>query len=74
MRGDEGCRNCYAERTAFQSAPRTFMRGDRLPLRIKTWGWGFNPHPALSCGVTSTTGYVNSLYVVSIRTPHFHAG
>ena len=61
-------------RSLFQSAPRTFMRGDRLPGRGRQPGRGFNPRPALSCGATGTLPFGQNRIQVSIRAPHFHAG
>ena len=58
----------------FQSAPRTFMRGDRWMRQLTGLAARFNPRPALSCGATSRNCSGARGYGVSIRAPHFHAG
>ena len=58
----------------FQSAPRTFMRGDRDGAQHPARPARFNPRPALSCGATKILRGCVILSGVSIRAPHFHAG
>ena len=65
---------CRGSLPLFQSAPRTFMRGDGVGNCKPRSCISFNPRPALSCGATSSmTGNYNT-WLVSIRAPHFHAG
>ena len=61
-------------RSTFQSAPRTFMRGDVGRLELRQAIRSFNPRPALSCGATGSAQYGRGVREVSIRAPHFHAG
>ena len=58
----------------FQSAPRTFMRGDHSAQMMTAHIISFNPRPALSCGATNESSVGGTQGTVSIRAPHFHAG
>ena len=68
-RGNPRCRGIL-----FQSAPRTFMRGDWNPVFSWKYQTSFNPRPALSCGATGRSHEQRIAGLVSIRAPHFHAG
>ena len=74
MRGDLRDAVCDGELGGFQSAPRTFMRGDLLALSQPAKHISFNPRPALSCGATQLAAITQQIEEVSIRAPHFHAG
>ena len=74
MRGDAARPARWSCSGLFQSAPRTFMRGDVSLLQDAIRKLSFNPRPALSCGATLTALHIDCLRTVSIRAPHFHAG
>jgi len=63
-----------AMRVMFQSAPRTFMRGDRSSSAIVAGTVMFQSAPRTFMRGDTNCGDRRTCAIVSIRAPHFHAG
>ena len=58
----------------FQSAPRSYPRGDRDQPRDCTLRAGFNPRPGVTPGAIYSAGFIKQRELVSIRAPELPPG